>query len=136
MDKHTPLQRSFNMSQVKSKDTKPELLVCKFLDNLKIRYKKHYETYGKPDIAFPRKKIAVFIDGEFWHGRKFREEKDTYREFWVKKIESNMKRDRKNRKILKKEGWKVIRIWDKELKKNPEKETAKIIRALKGTTPD
>lgn len=124
------------MSQVKARDTKPELFVFKFLNDLKIRYKKHYKTYGKPDIAFPRKKIAVFIDGEFWHGRNFHNEKSSYKDFWVKKIGGNIKRDRKNRKILKKEGWKVIRIWDKDLKKNPGKETMKIIKALNRTTPE
>ncbi len=136
MDKHTPLQRSFNMSQVKSKNTKPELYVFSALKELKLKFKKHYPVFGKPDIAFPKLKIAVFIDGEFWHGRRFNKEKETYPQFWVTKIEGNIKRDRKNRSLLKKEGWKVIRIWDKDLKKNPEKEIARIIRVLNGITLD
>jgi|WetSurMetagenome_2_1015567.scaffolds.fasta_scaffold476759_2 DNA mismatch endonuclease, patch repair protein len=130
MDRHTPLQRSFNMSQVKSKDTKPELLIYGLLDNLKIRYRKHYDTYGKPDIAFPREKIAVFINGEFWHGRNFKTEKNEYKEFWIKKIEGNIKRDRKNYKLLKEKGWKIIKIWDKDLKKHTSREFNEIMRAI------
>jgi len=130
MDKHTPAQRSFNMSRIKSKNTKPEIFVFEKLKELDIIFEKHYKISGTPDIAFPDKKIAVFVCGEFWHGRRYKQEKDKYPEFWINKIKVNMKRDRKNFKILKNEGWKVIRIWDQDLKKNPEKEIKKIVTML------
>src|ERR1035437_7938654 len=127
MDKHSVKQRSYNMSQVKAENTKPELYVFAALKKLNLKFKKHYSVFGKPDVAFSKLKIAVFIDGEFWHGRRFKKERETYKQFWIKKIEGNIKRDRKNRALLEKEGWKVIKIWDKDLKKNPEKEMTKII---------
>jgi len=118
------------MSQVKSKNTKPEIFTFAILDKLKIKYEKHYKISGRPDIAILDKKIAVFINGEFWHGRYFKKERDEYQDFWIKKISTNIKRDRKNYRFLKKEGWVVIKIWDKDLKKNPEKEIKKILKAL------
>jgi len=131
MDKHTAAERSYNMSRIKSKNTKPELFVFSTLDNLNIQYEKHYNTLGKPDVAFPDKKIAVFINGEFWHGKRFKIEKKFYQKFWQDKIRKNIIRDRKNYKHLNENGWKVIKIWDKDLKKNPEKEINKILKALK-----
>jgi DNA mismatch endonuclease, patch repair protein len=130
MDRLTVKQRSINMSHVRSKNTKPELYIFNALNLLKIKYKKHYKILGKPDVAFPDKKIAVFINGEFWHGRHFHQEKNNYKEFWVDKISKNMKRDKKNYRLLKNEGWKVIKIWDKDIKKQPKREIQKIIRAV------
>jgi len=130
MDRHTPEQRSFNMSQVRSKNTKPEVFVFSVLDKLKIKYKKHYSISGKPDIAFPKQKVAVFINGEFWHGRYFHKEKPNYKKFWIEKISNNMRRDRKNYKELKDDGWILIKIWDKDIKKNPKREINKIMRSI------
>jgi len=124
------------MSQIKSENTKPELYVFAALKKLNLKFKKHYLVFGKPDVAFPKLKIAVFIDGEFWHGRRFKKERESYKQFWIKKIEGNIERDRKNRVLLKKEGWRVIRIWDKDLKKNPEKEIKKIVSAVNKVTLD
>lgn len=118
------------MSQVKSQNTKPELFVFSVLDRLKIKYKKHFDIPGKPDIAFPKNKIAVFINGEFWHGRHFSEEKISYAKFWITKIDLNIKRDRKNYKLLREKGWTVIKIWDKDIKKNPRREINKIMNAV------
>ena len=136
MDRLTPLQRSINMSKIKSENTSQELYIFNELKKLGIKFKRHYKTYGKPDIAFPDKKIAVFINGEFWHGKNYKSEKNSYKDFWIEKIQKNINRDKKNYKLLKNEGWTVIKIWDKDLKKNPEKEIGKIIRALSGITPD
>lgn len=130
MDRHTPEQRSYNMSQIKSVNTKPEIFVFKVLDNMGIKYQKHFNIYGKPDVAFQDKKIAVFINGEFWHGRRFNKERETYKEFWVTKIKHNMIRDRKNYNLLKNEGWTVVNIWDKDIKKHPKREMNKIMRLL------
>ncbi len=131
MDKLTPLQRSINMSKIKSENTSPEVFVFRELKNMGIKFKKHYKTHGKPDIAFPKQKIAVFINGEFWHGRNFKNYQNKLQEFWVKKISLNILRDKNNYKKLKNEGWVIIKIWDKDLKKNPQREIKKITKALK-----
>jgi DNA mismatch endonuclease Vsr len=131
MDKLTVEQRSRNMSHVRSKNTKPELFVFKALDKMEITYEKHFNIHGKPDIAFPDKKIAVFINGEFWHGRNFNKEKEKYQKFWVDKISKNIARDRKNFLLLKKEGWSIIKIWDKDIEKHPKREIGKIMKAIR-----
>jgi DNA mismatch endonuclease, patch repair protein len=136
MDRLTPAQRSINMSKIKSKNTIPEVFVFNDLKNRNIKFKKHYDIRGKPDIAFPQQKIAVFINGEFWHGRNFTKEKDKYPKFWVDKISNNIARDRKNYRLLKKDGWLIIKMWDKDIKKHPEKEIEKIIKALKKSSVD
>jgi len=131
MDKLTKEQRSLNMSKIGSKNTKPELMLFKLLKEQGLKFKKHYNTSGKPDAVFVKEKIAVFLNGEFWHGRFYDEIKDKLPEFWQVKISANIERDKRNYKLLKKDGWKVIIIWDKDLKKNPEKEIGKILRAVK-----
>lgn len=130
MDIHTKEQRSYNMSQVKSKNTKPERLMFSFLNKSGYRFRRHYSIIGKPDIAFPRYKIAVFIDGEFWHGKGFNGWKDKLTPFWLKKIDDNIIRDKYNRKLLSKNGWKVIHLWGKAILKNPDKEVLKITKIL------
>ena len=118
-DVHTKEQRSYNMSQIKSKDTKPEVALKKAIVKSGINPSfNNNKITGKPDIVFIRKKIAIFIDGCFWHKCPtcFRLPK-TNRKFWRKKINSNVKRDRKINRTLKKQGWKILRIWEHEIKK-------------------
>ncbi len=119
MDRITTKQRSFIMSRIKSKNTKPELLVFRELRKRKIYFYKHYSKIpGKPDIALPRKKIAVFIDGEFWHGHNFSKlKKRLPNKYWMEKIAKNMDRDRKTRNKLRKNGWRILKIWAGDLKK-------------------
>lgn len=131
MDKITKEQRSYNMSKIRSKNTKPEIMLFKLLQNKELKFKKHYNILGKPDVAFPKLKIAIFINGEFWHGRHYKKIKDKLSEFWKEKISKNINRDKKNYKLLKKKDWKVIIIWDKDLKKNPDKELNKILKTIK-----
>lgn len=126
----TPEQRSLNMSRIRSKNTKPELFVFAELEKLGYIFEKHAALPGKPDIVFPEKKVAIFIDGEFWHGRYFSKIKHRLTEYWINKITNNRKRDRKNRKLLRHDGWNVIRLWDDDIKKHPEKEIRKILRAI------
>lgn len=90
----TRAQRSYNMSRVKSRNTKPEKTIFKLLKAKGYKFKKHYQIYGKPDIAFPKDKIAIFIDGEFWHGKNFRQWKEKLTPFWLDKITGNIKRDK------------------------------------------
>lgn len=101
------------MKKVHSKDTKPELILRKALWKEGIRYRKNYNgLIGKPDIAITSSKIAIFVDGEFWHGYDFEANKRRLhhnKEKWIKKIEKNITRDRKVNSILAKQGWKVMR---------------------------
>ena len=117
----TVKQRSYNMSQIKSRDTKPELTLRKLLYSGGLRnYRLHSKKIiGKPDIVFPKLKIIIFIDGCQWHKcKKHYVPPKTNVTFWSKKINQNIKRDIIVNKHLKKLGWKVIRIWEHDLKKN------------------
>jgi len=120
------------MSKIRSKNTKAELLVFRELRKRGIYFQKHYKrAIGNPDIALPRKKKAVFIDGDFWHGYQFSKfKKRLPKKYWLAKIEKNIKRDRKNRTQLRKEGWKVLRVWEHEVHKNIDKTVAKIMTFL------
>ena len=118
----TKEQISFNMQQVKNKDSKIEVLLRKELWSRGIRYRKNVNRiYGKPDIVFIGKKIAVFCDSEFWHGYNWEERKKDFKshqEFWIPKIERNMARDLEVTERLEYEGWTVLRFWGNEIKKN------------------
>jgi len=134
----TSAQRQLNMSRIRAKNTGPEVKFRKFLWAEGIRgYRIHYKLPGKPDIVFTKKKIAVFIDGCFWHKCPICfQEPETRNEFWMKKIQSNIDRDKRVNEQLKKEGWKVIRIWEHEIRKEPEKVIKKIIKILEKTSAD
>lgn len=122
MDKHTPEQRRKNMRAVKNKDSQIELLLRKELWSRGLHYRKNVNRiYGKPDIAFIGKKIAVFCDSEFWHGYNWEERKKDFKshqEFWIPKIERNMHRDKEVTERLQSEGWTVLRFWGNDIKKN------------------
>ena len=130
MDKHTKEQRSYNMSQVKSKNTKPELLMFMLLDEAGLIYDKHYPITGKPDIAFPEYKLAIFIDGEFWHGKNYKQLKQTISPFWVKKIGDNLRRDRKIDRELRTQGWHIMHLWGKKITRNPLQSLMRIKRFI------
>lgn len=129
----TKKQRSYNMAQIKSKNTGPELILRKLLSKNKVRgYRLHSKIFGKPDLVFTKIRLAVFIDGCFWHKCQDCFVKPTSRtKFWKEKIRNNIKRDKEVNKFLEKNNWKFLRIWEHELKKNPEKACLKIIRQLK-----
>jgi len=129
MDNLTVEQRRKNMQNIRSKNTKPELIVFKELRKRKIYFQKYYrKAKGNPDIALPRKKIAIFIDGDFWHGYRFSQfKKRLPKKYWIPKIEKNIERDKKNRSALKKEGWKVLRVWEHEIEKDTDKAIEKIV---------
>lgn len=128
----TKKQRSFNMSRIKSTNTEPELKLRRLLYSHGCRgYRVHYKLTGKPDIVFVSKKVAIFIDGCFWHKcPKCFVMPQTRKKFWKKKIEGNMVRDKEVNYRLKENKWKVIRFWEHEVRKNPEKCAKKIIRFL------
>jgi len=120
MDNHTKEQRRKNMQAVKNKDSKIELLLRKELWARGLRYQKNSKkVFGKPDIVFIGKKVAVFCDSEFWHGYDWDNKKNdiqSRREFWIPKIERNMQRDIEVTTRLTQEGWTVLRFWGNEIK--------------------
>ncbi|QEC41502.1 very short patch repair endonuclease [Pseudobacter ginsenosidimutans] len=121
-DVHDKATRSFNMSRIKSKNTKPELLVRKFLHSKGFRYKLNDKTLpGKPDLVLPKYRTIIFIHGCFWHGHegcKFFVVPKTRTEWWLNKIAINTANDQKAALALMKQGWQVIIIWECELKPN------------------
>lgn len=121
-DNLTPEQRSYCMSRVKGKDTGLEKTVRTALHKRGYRFKKHVVSLpGKPDIVFTKKKVVVFIDGDFWHGYRLPLWEADLSEFWKRKINGTRERDMKNFRKLRKMGWKVIRIWQHELEKDFDK---------------
>lgn len=120
--KKTKEQISFNMKQVKNKDSKIEMTLRKELWSRGLRYQKNVTSiFGKPDLVFKGKKVAVFCDSEFWHGYNWEEQKKDFKshqEFWIPKIERNIERDKEVTEELQKQGWTVLRFWGKEIKKN------------------
>lgn len=116
-DTLTPNQRSYCMSRVKGKDTSLERIVRSELHKRGYRFRKHVkELPGKPDIVFSKQKVAVFVDGDFWHGYRFSQWKIKLSPFWREKIGRNRERDRKNFSKLRAQGWKVIRLWGHQIK--------------------
>lgn len=124
MDKITPEARSRNMSRIKSKNTKPELILRKLLFSKGFRYRIHYPLPGKPDIVFPKKKIAIFVNGCFWHGHGCKNDhiSKTNSNSWKEKIKNNKKRDLKALNLLKKEKWKTLTLWECGISEDSEKE--------------
>jgi DNA mismatch endonuclease (patch repair protein) len=120
-DIFSPEKRSQVMSSIRSKNTKPELLVFRHLRKNRVYFQKHYRSREGivMDLALPRKKKVVFIDGDFWHGRTLervaanRGEDD----FWTKKLRRNVERDEIQRKLLAENGWSVYTVWESELMK-------------------
>ena len=119
-DVHSKETRSYNMSKIKGKNTKPEILVRKHIFALGFRYKLHDKKLpGKPDLVFPKYKTVIFINGCFWHGHencKYYKVPKTRTEWWQNKINGNIKNDNAKILFLKKNEWKIIVIWECELK--------------------
>jgi DNA mismatch endonuclease (patch repair protein) len=128
-------KRSNLMRKIRSDKTTPEILLQKLLRKERIKFKKNCGALaGKPDIVFLDKKLAVFVDGEFWHGYRWEAKKKKIkanRGYWVPKIEKNIFRDKQNNRQLRKEGWKVLRFWQQQIIKDSGKCLIKIKRALK-----
>ena len=118
-DIYTKQKRSEIMSKISGKETKPEILVRKFLFINGFRYRKNDKRYpGKPDIVLPKYKTVIFVHGCFWHGHNCPAGKlpETRKEFWEEKINGNIERDKKIKLKLEKQNWKIITIWQCELK--------------------
>jgi DNA mismatch endonuclease (patch repair protein) len=120
-DVHTKKQRSYNMSQIRSKNTKPEMIVRSWLHKQGYRFRLHDKTLpGKPDIVLKKYKTVIFVHGCFWHGHKnckYFVVPKTRTKWWLDKINGNIARDKKADKDLRKLGWKVINIWQCKIRK-------------------
>lgn len=126
-DVHDPATRSYNMSQIKGKNTKPELLVRKFLHANGLRYRLHDKALpGKPDIVLPKYKTVIFVHGCYWHRHKnckYASTPSTNEGFWNAKFAQNLKNDQKHQQSLLQSGWNVIIIWECHLKPTKYQET-------------
>lgn len=133
-DKLTPEKRSWNMSQIKGKDTKIEVEVRKYLFSKGYRFRKNDKRYpGKPDIVLPKYHVAIFVHGCFWHrheGCKDATTPKTRTEFWLEKFDKNVKNDQIKQEKLRELGWKVIVIWECELKRSFQKTMDKVEKEL------
>lgn len=123
MDDMTKEQRRHNMQQIRSIDTKPEVRLRKALWHLGIRYRKNYTALpGKPDIVLTKQKIAIFVDGDFWHARNHQEHPGeqvaSNKEYWTKKLTRNVERDKEINDALTEQGWLVLRFWENDIKKD------------------
>ncbi len=115
------------MRKVRNKNTDIEMIIRKLLYAEGYRFRIKNNIFGKPDIVFTKYNVAIFCDGDFWHGKNYQEEKSGYKKFWKDKIAKNIKRDKVVGKTLRKEGWKVIRLWKTDILKHPEKCITKIL---------
>lgn len=129
------MTRSENMSRIRSKNTSIEQLLGKAMWSIGLRYRKNDKTvFGKPDFVFKGKKIAVFCDSEFWHGKYLLEQKyipKSNSEYWIPKLERNIERDKQVNTELESAGWTVIRFWEKDIRKNVEECAKKVFDILK-----
>lgn len=118
---YTTAEKSKQMSKVRGKNTKPELKLRKALWSLGYRYRLNVKNIpGKPDIVFRKYKLAIFVDGEFWHGYNWDNKRDKIkknRDFWIPKIERNIQRDTEVNQMLRAQGWYILRFWEQEIQK-------------------
>jgi DNA mismatch endonuclease (patch repair protein) len=127
----TRRERSALMSRIRSKDTSPERTIRSMLHVAGYRFRKHLRKLpGSPDIVFVSLKVAIFVDGDFWHGYRFSKWKHKLSDYWVLKIENNRKRDKRVFARLRRNGWRVLRIWEHELKKTPKAAFERIVACL------
>lgn len=133
-DVHEPEVRSYNMSQIQGKDTKPEMLVRKFLHSNGFRYRLHVKDLpGKPDLVMPKYNSVIFVHGCFWHaheGCKYFKIPKTRTEWWKEKLYGNRERDQRHVQALKDEGWNVIVVWGCELKSDKKETLMQLVQIL------
>lgn len=129
-DMFSPEKRSWIMSRIRSTNTKIDLIMRDILSDMNCKYEMYPAMYGRPDFIIEFKKIAIFCDGDFWHGYKYHEKKRPNKKYWRNKIESNMKRDVKVSRKLRNSGWSVLRFWEHDIHRNPEKCRNRIARKI------
>jgi DNA mismatch endonuclease (patch repair protein) len=129
-DIFTPEKRSWVMSRIRGKNTKIDLAMRSILAEMKVKFEMYPKIPGNPDFVITRKKIAIFCDGDFWHGYRYEEKKKPSKKFWRDKIERNMTRDRLVSARLRREGWSVLRFWEHDIESKPEKCRKRIERKM------
>lgn len=133
-DHLTSLQRSVNMALIKNKDIKPEIKLRSFLHSAGLRFRKNVKNLpGSPDLVFPKYKIIIFLHGCYWHRhscKRGQSTPNTRKEFWDNKFRTNVQRDQRNMKILASMGWKVLIVWECEIKS--QERMQEVIHILKG----
>ena len=122
-------KRSWIMSRIRSKNTSIDRKMREMLSETGVRFEMYPDLFGSPDFQVGRN-VLVFCDGDFWHGYRYAEKKRPAKKYWREKIEGNMRRDRKVSRRLRRDGWSVLRIWEHDIKKKPEKCMQKILRKL------
>lgn len=136
----SPETRSAVMARIKGKDTGPERTMAAAFASRGLVWESHVkELPGKPDFVFRDARLIVFVDGDFWHGWRFPQWKDKLSEKWEAKIETTRRRDARNHRRLRRMGWKVIRIWEHQLKRSPEECLARVeayLRISDSSGPD
>lgn len=127
----SPEKRSAVMSRIRGTGTGPELLLARLLRRSRRTFQMHQRDLpGRPDFVFRRAKVAVFVDGNFWHGWRFPSWRLKLSEKWEAKIEGNRRRDRRNHSRLRRAGWRVIRIWEHQLEADPQACLLRVLSAL------
>jgi DNA mismatch endonuclease (patch repair protein) len=130
-DNLTPEQRSRTMSLIRSRNTKPELVVRRLLHSRGLRFRLHLSALpGRPDLVFTAPRVVVFIDGDFWHGWWFPQWRDKMAPYWRAKIEGNRVRDARNARRLRRQGWRVVRIWEHRIKHDPDSCVDQIVEII------
>src|SRR5437879_13555036 len=130
-DHMTPDQRSRAMKSVKLKDGPLERLIQRELRKIGLRFQRNYKRLeGSPDIVFLKKKVAIFIDGDFWHGWRLPSWEHNLSEFWKSKLRANRRRDQRNFRRLRAAEWTVIRLWEHEIRSQKDRCIVRILRAL------
>ena len=126
-DIFTPEKRSWVMSRIRGSNTGIDLIMKQLLEDTGYKFEMYPKMYGNPDFAHRRKRIAIFCDGDFWHGYRYGQKKRLAKKFWRDKIENNMRRDKRYNRKLRRDGWSVLRLWEHDIEKNPEKCRRKIL---------
>ncbi len=129
-DIFTPEKRSWIMSRIRGTNTKIDLKMKKMLEENKIQFTMYPKMFGHPDFVLKRQKIIIYCDGDFWHGYKYHEKKKLPKKYWRDKIERNMRRDRRITSKLRHDGWSVLRFWEHDIEKTPDRCIRKIKRKI------
>ena len=130
-DIFTPEKRSWVMSRIRGTNTKIDLKMKDMLNDTRYKFEMYPKIYSNPDFIHKRKKIVIFCDGDFWHGYKYDKKKKPAKKFWRDKIENNMRRDQRYTRRLRSDGWSVLRFWEHDIEKNPDRCLRRIKRKFK-----
>ena len=130
-DIFTPEKRSWVMSRIRSKNTGIERRMCSLFRKNCLHYRRYPKVFGNPDFIV-EKSVLVFCDGDFWHGYKYDSNKKMAKKFWREKIEGNMKRDKRTNRLLRTRGYSVLRLWEHDINRNPDKCVQKVRKAATG----